>query len=173
MKHYSIVRYFLQPLNVIFKKMKKSKLFFKKGLTFSNRFAIITLVPSNIWGYSSAGRALEWHSRGQRFDPAYLHHRSLGNHWFSRLFAVSWYFYFARYFSDQSFDQNYEMSKKSNLFQEVGGSFLTSRFFHPTLGNCTTLQAPSVGLSGSVVSEVKALLNLAMASWRMLSCTWR
>ena len=21
-----------------------------------------------------AGRALEWHSRGQRFDPAYLHH---------------------------------------------------------------------------------------------------
>ena len=25
------------------------------------------------WGYSSAGRALEWHSRGQRFDPAYLH----------------------------------------------------------------------------------------------------
>ena len=116
------------------------------------------------WGYSSAGRALEWHSRGQRFDPAYLHHRSLENHWFSRLFAIRRYFYFARYFSDQSFDQNYEMSKKSNLFQEVGGSFLTSRFFHPTLGNCTTLQAPSVGLSGSVVSEVKALLNLAMAS---------
>ena len=28
-----------------------------------------------LWGYSSAGRALEWHSRGQRFDPAYLHHR--------------------------------------------------------------------------------------------------
>ena len=27
-----------------------------------------------IRGYSSAGRALEWHSRGQRFDPAYLHH---------------------------------------------------------------------------------------------------
>ena len=118
----------------------------------------------NTWGYSSAGRALEWHSRGQRFDPAYLHHRSLENHWFSRLFAVLRYFYFARYFSDQSFDQNYEMSKKSNLFQEVGGSFLTSRFFHPTLGNCTTLQAPSVGLSGSVGSEVKALLNLEMAS---------
>ena len=74
------------------------------------------------------------------------------------------YFYFARYFSDQSFDQNYEMSKKSNMFQEVGGSVLTSRFFHPTLGNCTTLQAPSVGGFGSVVSEVKALLNLAMAS---------
>ena len=27
------------------------------------------------WGYSSAGRALEWHSRGQRFDPAYLHQK--------------------------------------------------------------------------------------------------
>ena len=25
------------------------------------------------WGCSSVGRALEWHSRGQRFDPAYLH----------------------------------------------------------------------------------------------------
>jgi hypothetical protein len=22
------------------------------------------------WGYSSAGRALAWHARGQRFDPA-------------------------------------------------------------------------------------------------------
>ena len=30
------------------------------------------LVPSR--GYSSAGRALAWHARGQRFDPAYLHH---------------------------------------------------------------------------------------------------
>ena len=29
------------------------------------------------WGYSSAGRALEWHSRGQRFDPAYLHQRKV------------------------------------------------------------------------------------------------
>ncbi len=27
-------------------------------------------------GYSSAGRALAWHARGQRFDPAYLHHRA-------------------------------------------------------------------------------------------------
>ena len=28
------------------------------------------------WGYSSVGRALEWHSRGRRFDPDYLHHES-------------------------------------------------------------------------------------------------
>ena len=27
-------------------------------------------------GYSSAGRALAWHARGQRFDPAYLHQQS-------------------------------------------------------------------------------------------------
>ena len=26
----------------------------------------------------SLGRALEWHSRGQRFDPAYLHHKHRG-----------------------------------------------------------------------------------------------
>lgn len=28
----------------------------------------------NVWGYSSAGRTLEWHSRGQGFDSPYLHH---------------------------------------------------------------------------------------------------
>ena len=28
-----------------------------------------------VWGYISAGRALEWHSRGLRFDPAYLHQK--------------------------------------------------------------------------------------------------
>ena len=33
-------------------------------------------------------RPRQWHSRGRRFDPAYLHHRSLENHLFSRLFAV-------------------------------------------------------------------------------------
>ena len=32
----------------------------------------------NIRGYSSAGRALDWQSRGQRFDPAYLHQKSSG-----------------------------------------------------------------------------------------------
>ena len=26
------------------------------------------------WGHSSVGRALAWHARGQRFDPAWLHH---------------------------------------------------------------------------------------------------
>ena len=52
----------------------------EKQLTFPLSSAIITdvagaqhLRQSRIWGYSSAGRALEWHSRGQRFDPAYLH----------------------------------------------------------------------------------------------------
>ena len=27
------------------------------------------------WGYSSVGRALEWHSRGQGFDSPYLHQK--------------------------------------------------------------------------------------------------
>src|SRR5437762_8271609 len=34
------------------------------------------IIRPSPWGYSSAGRALAWHARGQRFDPAYLHHRS-------------------------------------------------------------------------------------------------
>ena len=29
-----------------------------------------------IWGISSAGRALAWHARGQRFDPAILHQKA-------------------------------------------------------------------------------------------------
>ena len=28
-----------------------------------------------MWGYSSAGRALDWQSRGQEFDPPYLHQK--------------------------------------------------------------------------------------------------
>ena len=28
---------------------------------------------TSIWAFSSAGRALPWHGRGQRFDPAKVH----------------------------------------------------------------------------------------------------
>ena len=33
----------------------------------------MTLV--RLWGYSSVGRALAWHARGQQFDSAYLHQK--------------------------------------------------------------------------------------------------
>ena len=55
-------------------KKQKTKTFWKKGLTFRAGCGKVNVVPE-IWGYSSAGRALEWHSRGQRFDPAYLHQK--------------------------------------------------------------------------------------------------
>ena len=42
-----------------------------------------------IWGYSSAGRALEWHSRGQRFDPAYLHQKPSKSSDFGGFFCIS------------------------------------------------------------------------------------
>ncbi len=29
---------------------------------------------TTIWAVSSAGRALPWHGRGQRFDPVTVHH---------------------------------------------------------------------------------------------------
>jgi len=35
------------------------------------------------------GRALEWHSRGQRFEPAYLHHNLSKNPLLKRVFDVS------------------------------------------------------------------------------------
>src|SRR4051794_22865475 len=48
---------------------------FQKGdLHRSKTFAIISLLRR---GYSSAGRALAWHARGQRFDPAYLHQQKV------------------------------------------------------------------------------------------------
>ena len=47
--------------------------FLKKLLTRTDLADILTIVP--VRGYSSAGRALDWQSRGQRFDPAYLHQK--------------------------------------------------------------------------------------------------
>jgi hypothetical protein len=44
-------------------------------------------------GHSSAGRALQWHCRGHRFDPGWLHHlnEGLGRHRPSpSLFAEAW-----------------------------------------------------------------------------------
>ena len=52
---------------------------FRKWLTIRQSAGIITPVVrhgTNIWGISSAGRALAWHARGQRFDPAILHQKS-------------------------------------------------------------------------------------------------
>ena len=49
----------------------------KKLLTIRQSAGIITPVVrhgTNIWGISSAGRALAWHARGHRFDPGILHH---------------------------------------------------------------------------------------------------
>jgi hypothetical protein len=35
--------------------------------------ACFPCAPAARWGHSSVGRALEWHSRGRRFDSAWLH----------------------------------------------------------------------------------------------------
>ena len=38
---------------------------------------LISIMPASFArGYSSAGRALAWHARGPRFDPAYLHQQA-------------------------------------------------------------------------------------------------
>ena len=51
---------------------------FRKWLTIRQSAGIITPVVrhgTDIWGISSAGRALAWHARGHRFDPGILHHK--------------------------------------------------------------------------------------------------
>jgi hypothetical protein len=50
-------------------------LFFSAPRLFRENYRLtaeqIKAIMASVWrGYSSAGRALEWHSRGQRFDPA-------------------------------------------------------------------------------------------------------
>ena len=53
---------------------------FQKRLTIWQSAGIITPVVrhgTNIWGISSAGRALAWHARGHRFDPGILHQKAL------------------------------------------------------------------------------------------------
>ena len=47
-------------------------------------FPAVTQRRGLAWGHSSVGRALEWHSRGRRFDSAWLHHAFLGNRVFRR-----------------------------------------------------------------------------------------
>ena len=56
------------------------------------------------WGYSSAGRALEWHSRGQRFDPAYLHQKKHRFYLVSVLF--SFFFRFSVLLGQRKSQQN-------------------------------------------------------------------
>ena len=51
----------------------------QKRLTKGGAAGIIIHVAGHklkMWGISSAGRALAWHARGQRFDPAILHQKS-------------------------------------------------------------------------------------------------
>ena len=55
---------------------KFSQKTFQKPIDKTNRLCYnITVAKINTyqWGYSSVGRALEWHSRGQGFDSPYLH----------------------------------------------------------------------------------------------------
>ena len=58
------------------KSPKFSQKTFQKAIDKSIRLCYnIVVVKNDIhqWGYSSVGRALEWHSRGQGFDSPYLH----------------------------------------------------------------------------------------------------
>ena len=65
--------------------IRPAKIFSKKALHIPKTCGTIakqsrrTDSPSHIWGRSSAGRALEWHSRGHRFDPDRLHQKEAEN----------------------------------------------------------------------------------------------
>lgn len=56
---------------------------------------ILMVFPFGVLAPDGRASGHQWHLRGQRFYPAYLHHRSLENHWFSRLFSLCGTFGFA------------------------------------------------------------------------------
>ncbi len=62
-------RYYYIPF---FCDVKKFFKFFKISLDF---LFDVWYIIFTVWGRSSAGRALEWHSRGQEFDPLRLHQK--------------------------------------------------------------------------------------------------
>ena len=118
--YYKLFRYILQPSNSFFIKNKFFEVFSKKGLTFGFTSAIIVPVPSNIWGYSSAGRALEWHSRGQRFDPAYLHQQKQLIHFGWVVFVYSFVADFApNLMIDDHEHYPNEILHKASLFEAI------------------------------------------------------
>ena len=81
------------------------------------------VIPTKAWGYSSDGRALEWHSRGQRFDPAYLHHqKNLENIGFQGFFLFP-----PQYATSKAYKRQPEL--------QFAKKFLYSRNARPIKGN--------------------------------------
>ena len=63
--------------------MKQADLNSKVSITkdfFQNSLFNFQGPARDIRGYSSAGRALDWQSRGQRFDPANLHQEEVSEY---------------------------------------------------------------------------------------------
>ena len=62
-----------------------------------------------LWGYSSVGRALEWHSRGRRFDPDYLHHTQIIR---TLIESRSSYYFLQKTSSESKYQDEYEKKRK-------------------------------------------------------------
>ncbi len=67
---YKYLKRFFNIINII-KNFSKIIIFLLKSLD-SKQCPVNYLHVFRVWGHSSAGRALEWHSRGQGFDPPCL-----------------------------------------------------------------------------------------------------
>ena len=93
---------------------------FRKQLTIRQSAGIIIPVVrhgTNIWGISSAGRALAWHARGHRFDPGILHQKE------KHRTAVCGAFLFVRNFClSQTSEALAQLGERLHGMQEVTGS---------------------------------------------------
>jgi hypothetical protein len=60
------------PLSMAISRMTR-KLEIAAPLSYIDVYPGASQSAAGLWGHSSVGRALEWHSRGRRFDSAWLH----------------------------------------------------------------------------------------------------
>ena len=98
------------------------------------------------WGYSSAGRALEWHSRGQRFDPAYLHQKQRTAFWLS--------FVFDEIGAGEPFRSN------TRFFLHGSGGFSVRKSSAAKKPKCMTAQPPYPAyLHQTVIRKARFLLS--------------
>ena len=122
----------------------------KKLLTIRQSAGIIISVVrhgTNIWGISSAGRALAWHARGHRFDPGILHQKS----------TVLRRKYGAFLFTEAGF-WGAALLRLHRFQAFAGGSYTTPKYFRKVLSS--TLPMPSKGdLTGAQGRNVTSPIN--------------
>ena len=88
---------------------------------------------TSMWGISSAGRALAWHARGQRFDPAILHQKSTVLRWKYGAFPFLYTKIAGNRFVAARMECNVLLFSESERFAQFNNSFQIGSRCHAAL----------------------------------------